>query len=210
MSFGALAGLLGGASSTMLGLFQTGLSAYNMYGQQQNYDTNYDWQRAVFGYNVGLQNTMFNREDTAVQRRVADLEAAGLSPVLAAGQPANAGPVIHTTAPERQRAQIPDVIGAVMSLMKMKEDISNTVAERDLIKSQKLNAISNTFKNLSELDKIKADIDNKNIDTAIKTHDYNIFKATGTTSNSGSIVKDIRNIFGGCSLLLVKVFLENY
>ena len=204
MSFGALAGLLGGASSTMLGLFQTGLSTYNMYQQQQNYDTNYDWQRAVFGYNLGLQNTMFNREDTAVQRRVADLEAAGLSPVLAAGQPANAGPVIHTTAPERQRAELPDFLNSVMSLLKMKEDISNTVAQRDLIKAQEINAKSNTIKNLYDLEKTSADIANKNIDTAIKSHDYKIFKATGTTSQSGSVVKDLRNLFGASQSPVVK------
>lgn len=183
-------------TNAALGTANLGLSAYNMYQQQQNFNTNYDWQRSVFGYNVGLQNTMLSREDNAVQRRVADLKAAGLSPVLAAGQAANSGPVIHQSAPERQRAQIPDMLGAVMSLMKMKEDISNTVAQRDLIKAQEINAKSNTFKNLYDLDKTRADIANKNIDTAIKSHDYNIFKKTGTTSQGGTITKELRNAQG--------------
>jgi len=45
-------------------------------------------------YNRKLQQTIFDREDNAVQRRAADLEAAGLSKTLAAGGGANAGQAI--------------------------------------------------------------------------------------------------------------------
>ena len=46
---------------------------------------------------------MFAREDNAVQRRAADLKAAGLSKTLAAGGAAQAGPVVATQAPQRER-----------------------------------------------------------------------------------------------------------
>lgn len=64
-------------------------------------DLNYHLQLQNLAYQKGLQKLMFLREDNAVQRRVSDLKAAGLSPTLAAGSSASAGPVIGTSAPQK-------------------------------------------------------------------------------------------------------------
>lgn len=64
-------------------------------------ELNYQLQKDNLAYQKGLQQIMFGREDNAVQRRVSDLRKAGLSPVLAAGSAASAGPVISTSAPQR-------------------------------------------------------------------------------------------------------------
>lgn len=61
-------------------------------------DANLAAQKEKFEYDKQLQQTIFNREDTAAQRRASDLEAAGLSKTLAAGQGAGAGTAVSTAA----------------------------------------------------------------------------------------------------------------
>ena len=69
--------------------------------QMKTNDLNYRLQKENLAYHKSLQNVIFGREDNAVQRRVADLKAAGLSPTLAAGSAASAGQAISTRSPEK-------------------------------------------------------------------------------------------------------------
>lgn len=98
------------------------ISAGNYFLQRENLD----WQKKA-------QRTTWEREDNAVQRRAADLEAAGLSKTLAAGSAAQSSGPIRTDAPQIQGL---DMAQMAINLMRMKADVSKTYAETEMIKQQ--------------------------------------------------------------------------
>lgn len=105
---------------------------------------NYGLQRDVFNYQKQLQKTLFEREDNAMQRRVADLQAAGLNRVLAAnGSGAGAGAAVGVKAP--QLGKFPKfsmgnmTFPEIMDMEQKKKQIDMTKAQEELLKQQKVN-----------------------------------------------------------------------
>lgn len=116
MDYGAIA-------AAAAGVVKGGYDIFN-----QDRINNLNWDR-----NMELQRMTWAREDNAVQRRVADLKAAGLSPVLAAGSAAN------TSQPIASSAQSHDWTGGnpileALGAIQQKADISKTNADTDLTK----------------------------------------------------------------------------
>ena len=98
-----------------------GLGIGQTFVQKSAADRNYELQTENLDYQKALQQKIFEREDTAVQRRRADLEAAGFNPNLAAGSAAGTGSVVSTTPPQKD--------GSWLNKLKYNIDFFNSIED---------------------------------------------------------------------------------
>lgn len=116
---------------------------------------NLRFQNENLQYQKDLQKQIFAREDNAVQRRVDDLVAAGLSPTLAAGSAANAGQVIETQAlhngysPKTMPTYgLSSMIGAGLDALKAVGELNRQKSEIEYLQNQSKNVQADTANKL--------------------------------------------------------------
>lgn len=121
-----IAGGIGVVQSIKRDREQAKLASDNMSLNEKVSQQNFDLQKEQFEYQKQLNDTVMQREDNAMQRQVADLKAAGLSPLMVSGG-ASATPLNSASAPQQDISGINE---ATHNMMSAYNDIFNRKMSR--------------------------------------------------------------------------------
>ena len=128
--------VVAGVASGLAGLAQTGVNVWRGIKEDEWNERNFDYQKA-------LQREIFEREDNAVQRRMADLKAAGLNPNLAAGSAASAGAVVGRSNTSVKDINVGNPVGTALDMATAVAQLRNQREQNEILKNQKRESEAN-------------------------------------------------------------------
>lgn len=134
-------------------------------------------------YLKSVQEKTWEREDTAVQRLRAQMEASGFSPVLAAGQQAQTSAPVRTEAPQVGT----DMPNLMMTAATMQDQFQTSATQRALMGAQ--------------ADAAKAAATNSGMEAAIKNYDLGIAQKYGVPYSAPSTVKTATSALEGAKTI---------
>lgn len=125
-----------------------GLQEKNLALNEKTASMNFDLSQRQFEYQKQLNQLQMDREDTAFQRQVADLKAAGLSPLMVAGSGATSAPLTSAQAPQMD---ISGINQALSNYVGSYNDIFNRRLQRQTFAMQSRVQKAQMFTQLAEL-----------------------------------------------------------
>lgn len=105
------------------------------------------------GYQMDMQQKTWDREDSAIARRVEDLRKSGLSPVLAAGSAAQTSAPVNVSAPQYSRANAMQSV----SMQTAQAQKALTDQQRDLVGYQTARAEAEAFVPAMTINELRKD-----------------------------------------------------
>lgn len=145
-----MSAMVAGAAIAAGGALLSGL--LNASSNREINKDNIKFQREVNEQNEGLMRESWERDDTAVQRRAADLQASGISPLMAAGSAAsNSGPV-NMSPPKKERSESigPAILDSIMKGVGTAQQLQGMRIQDDAIKNQNLLTEAQAYKLYSD------------------------------------------------------------